>query len=244
MMSKLLQEILEENKKLTHSFFEIEKNELGRILVIPDTHGCLKTLKSLVQKINLTTNDQLFFLGDYLDRGPDSLGIIDYILELMNRGFNVYPLRGNHEQKVLDHYIAFKQFKIYHPDFEIDDLEESDIERYLNFLYNLPQYYKIGNFYLVHAGFNFESENPFDDYESMMHIREFMLPVKGFDYRIIHGHTPKTLEEIELSISNTEKVIDLDNACFHTKNENFGRLLCLDLDNSILYKEQNIEFQV
>ena len=49
--------------------------------VVPDIHGCLKTLKTLLEtRINLTRLDLVYFLGDYIDRGPDSKGIIDYIM--------------------------------------------------------------------------------------------------------------------------------------------------------------------
>ena len=45
-------------------------------------------------------NDQLFLLGDYIDRGQDSKGVIDYIIELQKE-FQVFPIRGNHEENIL-----------------------------------------------------------------------------------------------------------------------------------------------
>lgn len=46
--------------------------------VIPDIHGCLITFRHMVEKeINLQKNDQLFILGDFIDRGPDIKGVID-----------------------------------------------------------------------------------------------------------------------------------------------------------------------
>lgn len=66
--------------------------------VVPDIHGCLKTLKTLLEtRINLTRLDLVYFLGDYIDRGPDSKGIIDYIMSLERNGYNVHCLKGNHE---------------------------------------------------------------------------------------------------------------------------------------------------
>ena len=55
--------------------------------VVPDIHGCLKTLKTLLEtRINLTRLGLVYFLGDYIDRGPDSKGIIDYIMSLERNG--------------------------------------------------------------------------------------------------------------------------------------------------------------
>src|SRR5688500_13625324 len=75
----------------------------GRRWVISDIHGCLTTLKTLVeQRISLTKADQLFLLGDYIDRGKHSAGVLDYLMGLVSEGYQIYPLLGNHEQMLLD----------------------------------------------------------------------------------------------------------------------------------------------
>lgn len=78
--------------------------QLKRLLAVGDIHGHLDKLISLMDKVKPTSGDRVIFLGDYIDRGPDSKGVLDY---LMN--FNqFYPeaetvfLRGNHEQMLLD----------------------------------------------------------------------------------------------------------------------------------------------
>ena len=66
--------------------------------VIPDVHGCLNTLKLLIEsRLNLTKSDVIYFLGDYIDRGPDSKGVIDFIMNLQNAGYEIHCIRGNHE---------------------------------------------------------------------------------------------------------------------------------------------------
>jgi len=66
--------------------------------VIPDIHGCAKTLSTLIEnQIKPHKNDHLIFLGDYIDRGPDSKGVIDYIMNLERNEYNVTALLGNHE---------------------------------------------------------------------------------------------------------------------------------------------------
>ena len=52
-----------------------------RIFAIGDIHGCFDELRDLVEKLPLDENSVLVFLGDYIDRGPNTRGVIDYILQ-------------------------------------------------------------------------------------------------------------------------------------------------------------------
>ena len=67
-----------------------------RTLVIGDIHGCLDALKTLIDYVKPATDDTIITVGDYIDRGPDSKGVIDYILEL-RKTHHVITLKGNHE---------------------------------------------------------------------------------------------------------------------------------------------------
>jgi serine/threonine protein phosphatase 1 len=70
---------------------------------IGDIHGCARTFKKLVEEvIKFTTADTLYLLGDYIDRGPCSKGVLDYLLQIRDLGYNFRPIRGNHEQLLLD----------------------------------------------------------------------------------------------------------------------------------------------
>jgi len=241
-MSLLLKNILLENKRLPNTFYNIEKISTGRTLVIPDIHACRKTLNALLMQVNLLKNDQLFFLGDYIDRGPDSLGVLDFIINLINNGYNIYPIRGNHEQKLLDFYSDYRLFKIYDPEFDESDYTQIQLEVYLTFMANLPIYYVINDWIIVHAGLNFEDGNPFTNYKSMMSIRNFTIPETDFNYKIIHGHTPVSLSVIKHNISINNPIINLDNGCFYQKDNEYGRLICLDVDSMQLYKQKNIDY--
>ena len=73
-----------------------------RTFAIGDIHGCSKALDALLNVLALTPRDELIFLGDYVDRGPDSAGVIDYLLELERTGpLGLRLLRGNHEHAML-----------------------------------------------------------------------------------------------------------------------------------------------
>ncbi len=73
----------------------------SRTIAIGDVHGCSQALRALVDAIQPTTDDTLIFLGDYVDRGPDTRGVLDFILELEQR-CRVVPLLGNHELMLLE----------------------------------------------------------------------------------------------------------------------------------------------
>lgn len=75
--------------------------ENSKIYAIGDVHGELDKLKNLFEKISVRPNDTIVFLGDYIDRGPDSKGVINFIIDLKSR-HNVITLKGNHEQFAID----------------------------------------------------------------------------------------------------------------------------------------------
>jgi serine/threonine protein phosphatase 1 len=72
-----------------------------RTLVIGDIHGCNAALTCLPREVDAGSEDQLIFLGDYIDRGPASRAVIESLLGLEKNCPAVF-LRGNHEVMVLD----------------------------------------------------------------------------------------------------------------------------------------------
>src|SRR6056300_118142 len=74
-----------------------------RLLAVGDIHGCLNQLKALMEQVVPSLADQVVFLGDYVDRGPASFGVIDYLLEFGKTFPSTVFLRGNHEQMFSDY---------------------------------------------------------------------------------------------------------------------------------------------
>jgi serine/threonine protein phosphatase 1 len=74
---------------------------VGRLLAIGDIHGHSLALKRIVEAIQPTARDTLVMLGDYVNRGPDSRGVIELLLQLQER-CHLVPLMGNHEEMMLD----------------------------------------------------------------------------------------------------------------------------------------------
>jgi serine/threonine protein phosphatase 1 len=73
----------------------------GRIIAIGDVHGFSAALAALVRAINPAPLDTLVFLGDYIDRGPDSRGVLGQVIALAERCI-VLPLLGNDEEMLLE----------------------------------------------------------------------------------------------------------------------------------------------
>src|SRR5687768_12897056 len=73
----------------------------ARTIAIGDIHGCAEALRAVVAAIDPQPTDTLVSLGDYIDRGPDSRGVIEQMLALEKR-CRVVPLLGNHELMLLD----------------------------------------------------------------------------------------------------------------------------------------------
>ena len=71
-----------------------------RELVIGDIHGCIRSFQKLLEVVAPQESDTLIFLGDYVDRGPDSFGAVETLIGLKTK-CTVIALRGNHEQMLL-----------------------------------------------------------------------------------------------------------------------------------------------
>lgn len=72
-----------------------------RVLAIGDIHGCNTALQTLAAAVDFKASDTVITLGDYVDRGPDSKGVIDYLIRLKSQT-NLISLRGNHEVMMLE----------------------------------------------------------------------------------------------------------------------------------------------
>jgi len=228
--------------------------------IIPDIHGCSETLKLMIgQQIKPNKNDRLIFLGDYIDRGPDSKGVIDFIMELERKGYSITALKGNHEDSCIKAWESDRQQKdifglqtksMVQKDWEAIGGKETmksfeafwpnEIpEKYIQWMRSLDYYVELDNFIAVHAGFNFNLEDPFSDTYSMLWIRDYqIIPEKINHKKIIHGHTPVNLGFIDLTINNDIfQFIDLDNGVYMTQQKGYGNLIALEL-NSMEYKIQ------
>ena len=230
---------------------------MSRKLAISDIHGHAKTLESLLDRIAFTQADELFLLGDYIDRGPDSKGVIDLIRRLQATGYQVHALRGNHEQMMLAHrrepciepgmsYMDAPTLA----SFGAKDILEID-QSYFDWLEKLPHFLEIDGFLLAHAGLNFgpESPGPDLDLKSMLWIRDWYHTIDRawLEGRIIiHGHSPVKSQVIDWFFQKMDimQVLNIDNGCFQRNSEGFGSLCCLDMTNRRICFQSNVEVPI
>jgi serine/threonine protein phosphatase 1 len=233
--------------------------------IIPDIHGCAKTLRALFDDyIKPSKGDELYFLGDYIDRGPDAKGVIDFIMKLQKDNYTVHLLKGNHEEtcvnacreeEELKSFIGFKgkniskaawlQFggKETMKSIGIKDLRDMPGE-YLEWMDGLKTHIILDDFVLVHAGLNFSITDPYEDENAMLWSRDFSPQAEKIGGRtLIHGHMPISLETIFMLTDNPEKYkyIDLDNGVFMAGREGFGNLVALELNSMELYSQYNLD---
>lgn len=222
----------------------------SRTFIIGDVHGNPNTLEELlfnICDINFD-NDKLIFLGDLIDKGPDSKKVLDIILNLKNKNTQIIIIRGNHEQNLLDSINNAKilkqwfrnggketldSFEVYHPGF-IDD-------EYIELIQNSIPYYLTEHFVITHSGLNFDISNPLSDTLKMQTIRnDFVNIDKIGGRRLIVGHTPTSIDNVKISL-NKDKIM-LDGGCvYYKKVQGLGYLVAFELNSMELFFLQNIE---
>lgn len=233
---------------------------MGRRIIIGDIHGCFLTLKTLLEKdLNITKEDNLYFVGDFIDRGPASREVLDYLIDLQWKNFKLVSVRGNHEDMLLKAFYDENYMHAWYNNGAEQTLRSFDIpeevlfdfegirqipHNYIQFISNLPFIYEEKDFILCHAGVNFEAENPFTDTQSMLWIRDFSYNAEAVDNRrLFHGHTPMPLVNLETRLrDNNAKVINLDAGCVYKDLPGYGNLLAYDIDSGEYFFHENVDF--
>ena len=203
----------------------LTKPSEGRWLAIGDIHGCLAQLTKLMGLVKPTAVDRIVFLGDYVDRGPASAGVIDYLIEFSEALPKTVFLRGNHEQMFLD-YLDGQDQALF-----LTNGGRQTLDSYRNcgmwpvptshrrFLDSLRHYFESAQHIFVHAGLRpgipLAEQTDFD----MIWIRrEFHESNDDWGKTVVYGHTP--LKEPLLG----ERRIGLDTGCVYGR-----QLTCCDV---------------
>lgn len=229
---------------------------VSRKFAISDIHGCNETFGALLEQIGFSTSDELYILGDLIDRGPNSKGVFDRIFRLQTEGYQITCLRGNHEQLFLDAYHGDAgQESIWLANGGVQTLRSFDVEHpadvpeeYHSFMFNLPYFVELEDYILVHAGLNLKRHFPLMDPKSMLWIRRWYTDfannraVEWLNNRVIvHGHSPVSKDTTADMLLLTEQLpaLNIDNGCaFAGKREGMGHLCAFDLTNRTLYWNQ------
>ena len=219
-----------------------------RKFTISDIHGCPKTFKALLDRISFSKGDELYLLGDYIDRGPDSRGVIDHIWHLQETGHTVHCLRGNHEQMLLSlqsSSIVKQPYPTTEGEPETKQVQQIT-EAHIEWMKNLKYYIEVDHYILVHAGLNFQIESPFEDKKEMIWIRYWYDDIDRDwlgDRIIVHGHTPTHQLDIKNSIKELAKIpaLNIDNGCCFERS-GLGHLCALELGKNEVTFQANIDW--
>ena len=211
---------------------------MSRLFAISDIHGCFKPFYELVVRIiDLKKADKLMLLGDYIDRGEQSKEVIDFIIDLKEKEFDVTPLTGNHEQMLVDAYYDPEMLPLWFLNsgattllsFDIKDIRDID-KKYLEFFSELEYHKTIGSFLFVHAGFNDLIKDPFsDNYHMIWECRTYYNNPVFKEKTIIHGHRQKNVDYVRRLIIEKSNVIPIDTGCVYEKELGYGYLSALEV---------------
>lgn len=220
--------------------------------VTTDIHGCLQSFRHLVEhKLAFGPEDELYVLGDYVNKGPDSRGVLEYLMQLPQRGGRVVCLRGNHDQELLDAARGLEQLtwasaadrELTLRSFGVGRAEDIPAE-YLRWLDDLPYQYELPDCVLVHAGFDFRLP-PADmrrDWPTMLNTKEFVCDASRLGgKRLVHGHVPTPITEVQRRTEKKAQAIGLDTGCVYRHNPELRHLAALNLDTFTLTLQPNIE---
>lgn len=140
---------------------------MPRLIAIGDIHGCSAALRAILDAIDLRDDDRIVTLGDYVDRGPDSRGVIEALLELDASG-RLVSLLGNHEEMMLGAlrgtyprpaWLQYGGVATLDSYGFVGDLKVIPQE-HLDFLDRCLSYYETGDFIFTHA--NYVADEPMD----------------------------------------------------------------------------------
>ncbi|MDL1968442.1 MAG: serine/threonine protein phosphatase [Deltaproteobacteria bacterium] len=175
---------------------------MEKIFAIGDIHGCFDKLCALMDKIKIDpSNDTLLFLGDYIDRGPDSFDVVEYLIDLKKHFQKTVFLKGNHEE-MLEKYLSGEDRPIYLKNGGQPTLgsymKKSQTaglplipQEHLDFFESLLLYYESDNYIFVHAGLRENIPLGMQDPADFLWIRkDFVNSDFDFGKIVVFGHTP------------------------------------------------------
>lgn len=131
---------------------------MTRTFVIGDVHGCIEELKALVDKLAPNPGDIFAFVGDLVDKGPDSIGVIHFVRDLLAKFTGSVVVAGNHEEKALRLLLKFAEKKDLSilPEDEpwMREAQVGDITWLATFplIHRMPEHMPNGSI-IVHGGF-------------------------------------------------------------------------------------------
>ena len=233
---------------------------MKRTLIISDIHGEIDMFENLLDLVNYDdAHDQLFLLGDYVDRGPSAKKVLNKVIQLKNKGARV--LKGNHEDmmikalttnderawknwvnrnggsKTLESY-GFKESEftiLEDEEFIKPSLKSSELDHHIEFIQTLEHSIELeDDFILVHAGVKPDTPIAETDPHTLMWIREEFHKGYSGDKTVVFGHT--TTKNLHNDLDNhsvffgENRIIGIDGGAVYG-----GQLNCLELPGKTVH---------
>jgi serine/threonine protein phosphatase 1 len=243
-------------KRLFGSKTEVEPRlwhapEGQRLYAIGDVHGRLDLLNELLAKIAADDGSRppasthVILLGDLVDRGPDSRGVVERVMELADLGGQLHLIGGNHEELMIRTWEGDKRsaglfnrvggretllsYGVDEIEYESADLAEMTMlaarhvpEAHIRFLKSFQDHLEFGDYLFVHAGVRPGYALEEQERSDMRWIRREFTEYDGdFGHMVIHGHT--IVDEID----ERPNRIGLDTGAFAS-----GRLSAIGIEGS------------
>jgi serine/threonine protein phosphatase 1 len=215
----------------------------ARFFIVGDIHACPQELEALLTELSLQPEDQLVFLGDYVDRGPGARDVVDLLLRMRDDAVCAMTfLKGNHEDMFLDfmglggnYGEAFlmnggvKTLDSYGctPFMDRAAIVARMPRAHLAFFDNLDLIFPVGELLCVHAGISplrpLEEQDP----EDLLWIRqEFIENPHPLPYTVVYGHTPQREVRLDLPYK-----VGIDTGLVYG-----GKLSCLEFTEKKLFQ--------
>lgn len=205
-----------------------------RFFAIGDIHGCSTALRRLDSELAFRSSDIVVTLGDYIDRGPDSQGVIDFLLELGQR-CQLIALRGNHELMALQARESSVHLQEWMTNGGDATLHSYGVKTPVGipaahwaFLESTVAYHEAAQDFFVHA--NAYSDLSLQDQPDYMLFWEFLVAPPGphvSGRRMVCGHTAQ----------KSGKPLDLGHAvCIDTHAHGGGWLTCLEVRTNLYWQ--------
>lgn len=208
-----------------------------KFFAIGDIHGCAEELEELLAKLPICDQSTVVFLGDYVDRGPDSRNVIDQIIKLQKK-CRVVALRGNHESMFIDFLekpdsSGAALFILNGGGSTLASYSEKEghftvPDEHISFLKNCNVFYETQDYFFVHGGVKDRplSEMSEEKEDVLLWIRDSFLN-SDYDWGkvIVHGHTPVN----QITVKHNR--INMDTACVFG-----GQLSAIELPSRKVYQ--------
>lgn len=191
-----------------------------KTFVIGDVHGCCDALVELLEVSGIRLGeDRLVLLGDYIDRGSQEHQVLELLMHLRERYGSdlIIPLRGNHEQMLLDNLDSGYSWGCR---FQKKELE---------FMRSLPICYQDDHWFFVHGGIDPKKKLTVQEDDQMLWIREECYLYSGkLEKKLVFGHTPTRLIH-----GKDEPVVWSDRIALDTGCVFGGQLSCLVIEDEM-----------